>query len=103
LVVAQGEDRFACVEPRAALALSGCHDGDFVTMDAFGRLRCQSISTSSTTKALLPNCSSGQFLQSDGGGSWKCVPASSTMPSCSSGQILVSEGSSGWRCTDQKR
>ncbi len=48
---------------------------------------------------VLPECSSGQLLESEGFGRWKCVDRASLFPSCSSGETLRSEGSSGWRCT----
>jgi len=48
-------------------------------------------------KNVLPTCSSGEFLQSEGFGSWRCVEGG-LVPRCSSGERLRSEGSSGWRC-----
>ena len=47
---------------------------------------------------VLPECSSGQLLESEGFGRWKCADRSSPLPSCSSGETLRSEGSSGWKC-----
>lgn len=99
LVVAQRDGRFGCVEPSKALALTSCREGDFITVNAFGDLRCQGIALSGgSTKALLPSCSSGQVLRSDGGGSWRCVSAATSVPGCSSGQFLQSEGGGSWRC-----
>jgi len=102
LLVSQGNSTFACVAPDHALKLSGCRDGDFLTTSG-GQLRCKGISGSSSTKALLPDCSSGQVLQSEGSGSWRCVSPTASLPSCSSGDTLVSEGSSGWKCTAAKK
>jgi hypothetical protein len=105
LLVSQGGGNFSCVSPSRALQLSGCHDGDFVTMSSSGELACQGISSTTwSVKALLPNCSSGQVLQSEGFGSWRCVSPSSlnTLPSCSSGETIVMDGGS-WRCTTLKK
>lgn len=49
---------------------------------------------------VLPTCSSGNFLQSEGSGRWRCVEAE-RMPRCSSGDSLRSEGSSGWSCAEK--
>ncbi len=73
LLVASSGGRFECRNPDEALRLSGCSTGDFVTTD-YGRLKCVSPSTTPWgAKALLPDCSSGSRLQSEGFGRWKCV------------------------------
>ena len=101
LLVSQGNNTFACVSPSRALALYGCNEGDFITMKS-GELRCQGITSSTwNVKALLPSCSSGEFLQSEGFGSWRCVSAPTSLPSCSSGETIVMDG--GWRCTALKK
>ncbi len=50
---------------------------------------------------VLPTCSSGNFLQSEGSGRWRCVDAERIIPRCSSGDSLKSDGSSGWRCAEK--
>lgn len=102
LLVSQGSGSFACVSPNRALQLSGCRDGDFVTTSN-GELVCQGISSTTwSVKALLPNCSSGQILQSEGFGNWRCVSPPAILPSCSSGETIVMDGGS-WRCTALKK
>ena len=105
LVVYEGFDRFQCMTPFEALKLSNCDSGDFITVE-YGSLKCVSREESaSASHALLPSCSSGETLVSEGFGEWDCASRESAsravLPSCSSGQILVSEGSSGWRCADR--
>ncbi|MBI5491291.1 MAG: hypothetical protein HY905_28435 [Deltaproteobacteria bacterium] len=105
LVVYDGFDRFKCVSPFEALHLSNCDSGDFVTVE-YGSLKCISREeTASASHALLPSCSSGETLVSEGFGEWDCASrdsaARAVLPSCSSGEILVSEGSSGWRCASR--
>lgn len=99
LVVAEGEGRFACRPASRALQLAGCESGDFVVAGASGELRCERPSrTSWGARALLPECSSGASLVSEGFGRWRCVDE--VLPRCSSGESLVSEGSGRWRCAE---
>lgn len=97
LVVAGSFGRFECRPPSRALQLSGCDAGDFVVAGRGGELRCERPgSASHGIRGLLPECSSGEALLSEGFGRWRCVE--SPLPRCSSGETLVSEGSGRWRC-----
>ena len=105
IVVYEGFHRFQCLTPFEALKLSGCDTGDFITVE-YGSLKCIGREEyASASHALLPSCSSGQTLVSEGFGEWDCASRDeavrSVLPSCSSGQTLVSEGYSGWRCADR--
>jgi hypothetical protein len=105
LVVYEGFGEFECVSPFAALGLGGCDSGDFVTVE-YGSLKCVGREEyASASHALLPSCSSGETLVSEGSGQWDCASrdsaARAVLPSCSSGQILVSESGGGWRCADR--
>ena len=105
LVVYEGFHRFECLTPFEALKLSNCDSGDFITVE-YGSLKCVGREEyASASHALLPSCSSGETLVSEGFGQWDCASrdsaARAVLPSCSSGQILVSEGSSGWRCASR--
>ena len=92
LVVARANGRLACERPREALGLiTSCSVGDIVVVDSFNQLRCASA------KSLLPTCSSGESLVSEGSSGWKCSQAGA-LPSCSSGEMIVAEGSNRWRC-----
>lgn len=74
IVVAKGSNTFACVSPQEVLRVRGCSDDDFVVVDSNGRLECmRPSSTSWGVRALLPDCSSGEMLISEGFGRWKCV------------------------------
>jgi len=54
----------------------------------------------------LPNCPSGQIVESDGSGGWVCADddeggaGETTLPNCASGKIVESDGSGGWICAD---
>jgi len=97
LVVAEGDGQFVCRPASRALQLAGCDAGDFVVSGGSGELRCERPSrTSWGARALLPECSSGASLVSEGFGRWRC--ADDVLPRCSSGEILVSEGGGRWRC-----
>lgn len=88
--------QFVCRSPRRALALSSCNSGDFVVWNG-SELHCEhASSTSWGARNLLPDCSSGNHLVSEGFGRWRCVD--NILPSCSSGEIMASEGSGRWRC-----
>lgn len=84
-----------------------CDAGELLvsTGDGYACKRLQDVFKAGRASApwgaeyLLPECSSGQLLESEGFGRWKCVDRASLFPSCSSGETLRSEGSSGWRCT----
>ncbi|NMC70905.1 MAG: hypothetical protein GYA57_12695 [Myxococcales bacterium] len=74
VVVAASSGRFACVDLREALRLSGCNDGDFLTWDSSGHLACTRPNVfSSGSRGLLPECSSGEILVSEGFGRWRCA------------------------------
>ncbi|MEZ4393836.1 MAG: hypothetical protein R3A48_22415 [Polyangiales bacterium] len=99
LVVADGSRGFRCRPIRQALRLAGCDRGDFIVADSGGELRCEAPSrTPWGARHLLPECSSGSHLESEGFGRWRC--AESALPRCSSGESLVSEGSGRWRCVE---
>ena len=105
IVVYEGFDEFECVSPFEALKLSSCDSGDFITVE-YGSFKCIGREEyASASHALLPSCSSGETLVSEGSGQWDCASrdsaARAVLPSCSSGQTLVSEGYSGWRCADR--
>jgi hypothetical protein len=74
VVAARSGGGFECVELRELLRLSSCNDGDFVTWDSSGHLECsRPTSFSSGAQALLPQCSSGQILVSEGYSGWRCA------------------------------
>jgi len=77
IVVATGGGRdFDCVPIREALKLSGCDSGDFVTVNSSGNLACEGPDQfGSSVRALLPDCSSGSTLVSEGFGRWSCHEA----------------------------
>ena len=102
IVVSEGDGQFVCRSPGRALQLAGCSSGDFVVSGHNNELRCERpSSTSWGVRNLLPDCSSGAMLVSEGFGRWRCVE--SILPRCSSGEILVSEGSGQWRCAAHER
>jgi hypothetical protein len=99
IIVAEGTRGFRCRSPRQALRIAGCNQGDFIVTDSSGELRCERASrTSWGARNLLPECSSGNHLESEGFGRWRCIE--SPLPRCSSGEVLVSEGSGRWRCIE---
>lgn len=74
VVVARSGGGFECLDLREMLHLSGCNDGDFITWDSSGHLECsRPTSFSSGAQALLPQCSSGQILVSEGYSGWRCA------------------------------
>lgn len=91
----------------APVQLPKCSSGELIVATDQG-YRCASFkslleeqrsSASWGAENVLPTCSSGQFLQSEGFGKWRCLEADKVIPSCSSGETLRSEGySSGWKC-----
>lgn len=73
LVVYDGGGRFTCESVNDVLRLSGCSSGDFVTAASGGGLRCVRPSNVSwDVRGLLPDCSSGSTLVSEGFGRWRC-------------------------------
>ncbi len=98
-IVVSRNGKLVCERTQPALGLAFCNDGDHVVTDAFGRLRCErpGATSSGPARGLLPSCSTGEVLVSEGGGAWRCRPP--PLPNCSSGEILVSEGSGSWKCT----
>ena len=73
IVVYAGFNEFECASPFEALHLSGCDSGDFVTVE-YGSLKCVGREEmNSASHALLPSCSSGQILVSEGFGEWDCA------------------------------
>lgn len=57
------------------LELLACDSDELLGTDSSGRLRCVGPSTSSWgARGLLPSCSSGDTLVSEGFGSWRCQP-----------------------------
>ncbi|MFO0626941.1 MAG: hypothetical protein U0325_15120 [Polyangiales bacterium] len=102
LLVAGSFGRFECRSPSRALALAGCDAGDFVVAGHSGELRCERPANASRgVRGLLPECSAGEVLVSEGFGRWRCVD--SPLPRCASGETLVSEGSGRWRCAPPAR
>lgn len=76
IVVSEGSGRFACEPVLEALGLRSCNTGDFVTVTSSGRLQCvRPSSTPWGIQGLLPDCSSGSTLVSEGFGKWRCVEA----------------------------
>lgn len=74
VVAYDGGGRFKCVAVRELLHLDGCSSGEFVVAGSGGRLECRApSSTPWGIKGLLPDCSSGSTLVSEGFGAWKCV------------------------------
>jgi hypothetical protein len=74
VVVAQPGGGFDCVDLRSALGLSSCNDGDFITWDSSGHFECTRANEFSTgSRNLLPQCSSGQILVSEGYSGWACA------------------------------
>ena len=72
LLVFDGSDRARCVDPDE-LEFNTCDSGEVMGTDSSGHLRCVGPSTSSWgIRGLLPNCSSGDTLVSEGFGSWRC-------------------------------
>ena len=87
-----------------ANSLPRCEAGELIvsTGDGYACKQVQEVlerarGRSSNFQFVLPDCSSGQTLESEGFGRWKCVDRGMVLPSCSSGEVLRSEGSSGWR------
>lgn len=73
LVLYDGGGRFTCASVADALRLSGCSSGDFVTAASGGGLHCVRPSNVSwDVRGLLPDCSSGSTLVSEGFGRWRC-------------------------------
>jgi hypothetical protein len=74
VVIATGSSTFECVAPKDLLGLRGCDDGEFVGIDSSGAFQCVGASTTPWgIRGLLPDCSSGATLVSEGFGRWKCV------------------------------
>ncbi|MBN1772999.1 MAG: hypothetical protein JXB32_17145 [Deltaproteobacteria bacterium] len=74
VVVARSGGGFECQDLREYLHLSGCNDGDFVTWSSNGHLSCTRPNwTSSGSRGLLPECSSGEIVVSEGFGRWRCA------------------------------
>lgn len=72
VVVSDGGDRVRCVEPDE-IDLVRCDDDEVLGTDTWGHLRCVGPSSSSWgVRGLLPSCSSGDTLVSEGFGSWRC-------------------------------
>jgi hypothetical protein len=75
LVVFDSFGRFQCVAVSEALRLPNCDSGDFLTVE-YGTLKCVGREeSSSASHALLPSCSSGETLVSEGFGEWDCGPS----------------------------
>lgn len=101
VVVSGGAGRFECVELGDLLRTRSCSSGDLVTVGAFGALECISPSRVDlgARERLLPDCSSGEALVSEGFGRWGC--ARGLLPDCSSGAVLVSEGFGRFGCASR--
>jgi hypothetical protein len=87
------------------ISLPECPSGDLLVSTGAG-YRCATMqsllekqrASGWGAENVLPTCSTGEFLQSEGFGRWRCFEPQRLLPRCSSGETLVSEGSSGWRC-----
>jgi hypothetical protein len=72
VLVYSGTNRTQCI-PAGRLELLQCREQDVVGTDTWGPLRCTSPSTTSSgARGLLPECSSGETLVSEGFGRWRC-------------------------------
>jgi hypothetical protein len=99
LLVAGANGQLECASLADVLKAQDCTG--VLTFSSSDGLKCLRPSTTSwNAELLLPDCSSGLALLSDGFGRWKCVEKKELLPQCSSGEALVSEGSSGFRCTE---
>ncbi|MBL8910475.1 MAG: hypothetical protein JNM17_07200 [Archangium sp.] len=87
--------------------LPECSDGQLIVSNGSSQgYRCASLNSLLEKQRasgwgaenVLPTCSSGEFLQSEGFGRWRCLDPEKLMPRCSSGDTLRSNGSSGWSC-----
>ncbi len=89
----------------SATPMPQCDSGELLVSNGSGfhcatlksLLEKQRASASWGAENVLPSCSSGDFLQSEGFGRWRCHSPEKLLPSCSSGDTLRAEGSS-WRC-----
>ncbi|HSN92375.1 MAG TPA: hypothetical protein VLS93_14180 [Anaeromyxobacteraceae bacterium] len=74
VVVSRGQGGFACADLRELLGLRRCSKDDFLAVDAFGRIECVTPSdVGRGSRALLPRCSRGETLVSEGLGGWSCA------------------------------
>jgi hypothetical protein len=88
--------------------LPECASGDLIVSTGSG-YRCATLGallekqrgSGWGAENVLPTCSSGEFLQSEGFGKWRCLDPERLLPRCSSGEWLRSDGSSGWRCAEK--
>lgn len=72
LVVFDGSDRLRCIDPED-VELRRCDSNEVLGTDSSGHVRC--VGPSSTpwgAEGLLPSCSSGDTLVSEGFGRWRC-------------------------------
>jgi hypothetical protein len=99
LLVAGANGQLECASLNEVLKAQDCTG--VLTFSNGDGLKCLKPSTTSwSAELLLPDCSAGLVLLSDGFGRWKCVEKKELLPQCSTGEVLVSEGSSGFRCSE---
>lgn len=74
VVVGGDSGELVCVAPGTLRFNSlPCDDGEFLRTDTWGALQCVGPSGfSSGARGLLPECSSGDTLVSEGFGRWRC-------------------------------
>lgn len=96
-LIVSNNGQFECASLNEVLKAIDCNG--VLRFSSSDGLRCaKATSNSWGAELLLPDCSSGTVLQSEGFGRWKCVEPKELLPSCSSGEVLVSEGSGRFRC-----
>ena len=81
VMVFEDASHLRCVDA-AALRPIQCADHEFLGTDGWGRLRCVGPSrTSWGARGLLPVCSSGEIVVSEGFGRWGCsAPPTGSCP-----------------------
>lgn len=99
LLVSAADGQFMCASLEDVLSATGC--AGVLRYTRSDGLKCLKGSSSSWgAELLLPECSSGALLVSEGFGRWKCVEKRELFPECSSGESMVSEGGGRWKCTE---
>lgn len=99
MLVTSSSGQWECATLEELLSARGCSGVlQYTSSDGLKCLRPES--SSSVAELLLPTCSSGLLLASEGFGRWRCIERRELMPDCSSNETLVSEGSGRWRCAE---
>lgn len=71
ILVYEGSGKASCAELRE-LKFPRCQDGEFLTATSSGLACVGPSSTPWGAKGLLPECSTGDIVVSEGFGRWKC-------------------------------